>query len=90
MYVYIDDKNIFDARTVFVGMSLFNIMRLPTVLMPLAVAYVCQLWVGLQRISKYLNSDDLDPYVTHSPSESKILDFTRQTKMFLNLRILIV
>ncbi|XP_054723431.1 multidrug resistance-associated protein 1-like [Uloborus diversus] len=69
-YVLMDSNNVLDANKAFVSLSLFNILRIPTALLPMIVTYTAMFVVALKRINKYLQSDELDlDVVKHDPSE---------------------
>lgn len=73
-FVYADDNNKMTPNTLFVALSLFNILRMPMTLFPMMVTQVMQAWVGVTRINKYLNHEDLDPEsVSHSKNGELIL-----------------
>lgn len=66
-FIYADENNKMDPNTLFVALSLFNILRMPMTMFPMMVTQVMQAWVGVNRINKYLNNEDLDPEsVTHN------------------------
>ena len=61
-YVFIDPvNNILTADKVFVSMALLNLMRVPLVLFPWALAGAIKIYVSVQRINKFLRADELDP-----------------------------
>ncbi|KAL4228773.1 hypothetical protein ACF0H5_011815 [Mactra antiquata] len=60
-YILIDSTNYLDAQKAFVSLSLFNILRFPINLLPMIISYVVQCNVSLGRISRFLQSGDLDP-----------------------------
>lgn len=65
-FVLMDDNNIFDANKAFVSLTLFNILRVPLILVPMAVANATQCWVAVTRIDTFLNSEELDEnIITH-------------------------
>lgn len=59
-FIYSDSTNKMTPNTFFVALSLFNILRIPLTMFPLTVTQVMQAWVAVNRINKYLNTDDLD------------------------------
>lgn len=65
-YVLIDETNVINANTAFVSLTLFNIMRMPLIMFPMALSSAVQCWVAVNRIDKFLNSEDLvEGDVTH-------------------------
>ncbi|GIZ02574.1 multidrug resistance-associated protein 1, partial [Caerostris extrusa] len=69
-FVLIDSNNVLDANKAFVSLSLFNILRVPTALLPMIIAYTAMFVVSLNRINKYLQGDEIDPdIIKHDPSE---------------------
>ncbi|XP_068141679.1 multidrug resistance-associated protein 1 isoform X2 [Drosophila tropicalis] len=69
-YVLIDENNVLDATKTFVSLSLFNILRFPLTMLPMLITNLVQTQVSVNRINKFLNSEELDPNsVTHDPSK---------------------
>ncbi|XP_017473671.1 PREDICTED: multidrug resistance-associated protein 1 isoform X4 [Rhagoletis zephyria] len=69
-YVLIDENNILDATKIFVSLSLFNILRFPLIMLPMLISNMVQTQVSVQRINKFMNSEELDPNsVQHDPKE---------------------
>ncbi|XP_055920592.1 multidrug resistance-associated protein 1-like [Eupeodes corollae] len=69
-YVLIDEKNVLDASTAFVSLSLFNLLRFPLAMLPMLISNLVQTQVSITRINKFLNSEELDPKcVGHDKSE---------------------
>lgn len=63
-FVLIDpDKNKITSNTVFVSITLFNIMRVPLTLFPIMTQKVMQAWVSVIRINDFLNAANLDENV---------------------------
>lgn len=57
----------------FVALSLFNILRQPLTMFPMLISFVMQAKVSIDRINKFLNSEDLDPNsITREPDEDAI------------------
>ncbi|KAK9886064.1 hypothetical protein WA026_014848 [Henosepilachna vigintioctopunctata] len=73
-YVMVDEKNILDASTAFVSISLFNILKHPMTIFPTVISILMQGYVSIQRVNKFLNLDDLEPdSVTHDTNEGACL-----------------
>ncbi|KAG8191790.1 hypothetical protein JTE90_026825 [Oedothorax gibbosus] len=69
-FVLIDKDNVLDANKAFVSLSLFNILRIPTALLPMIITFTAMFVVSMTRINKYLQGDEIDPdVVQHDPSE---------------------
>ncbi|KRF85613.1 multidrug resistance-associated protein 1 isoform X1 [Drosophila virilis] len=69
-YVLIDENNVLDAKKTFVSLSLFNILRFPLTMLPMLITNLVQTQVSVQRINKFLNSEELDPNnVQHDASK---------------------
>ncbi|XP_045534710.1 multidrug resistance-associated protein 1 isoform X1 [Papilio machaon] len=70
-YVISDpEKNVLAPDKIFVSMSLFFIMHLPLGLLPLIVVSVIETSVGIKRLNKFMNCDELDVNsVEHDKSE---------------------
>lgn len=70
VYILMDPTNILDANKAFVSLSLFNILRVPMAFLPMLITFTAMFLVSLNRINKYLRSDELDPNaVEHSTKE---------------------
>uniref|UniRef100_A0A3Q4HJW0 ABC-type glutathione-S-conjugate transporter n=1 Tax=Neolamprologus brichardi TaxID=32507 RepID=A0A3Q4HJW0_NEOBR len=61
VYVTVDEKNILDAETAFVSISLFNILRFPLNMLPQVISSLVQASVSLKRVQNFLSHDELDP-----------------------------
>lgn len=67
-FVLSDDDNILTATKAFVALSLFNILRMPLMMLPMMITNMIQTQVSVNRINKFMNSDELDPNnVSHDP-----------------------
>uniref|UniRef100_A0AAG5CWY7 ABC-type glutathione-S-conjugate transporter n=1 Tax=Anopheles atroparvus TaxID=41427 RepID=A0AAG5CWY7_ANOAO len=70
-YVLVDEKNVLNASTAFVSLSLFNILRFPLSMLPMLISNMVQTSVSVKRINKFLNQEELDPdNVQHDEKES--------------------
>ncbi|XP_068632707.1 multidrug resistance-associated protein 1 isoform X1 [Battus philenor] len=71
-YVISDPENhILKPDTIFVSMSLFYVMHLPLGLLPLIVVSAIETSVGIKRLNKFMNCDELDENsVEHDINES--------------------
>uniref|UniRef100_A0A069DZT4 ABC-type glutathione-S-conjugate transporter n=1 Tax=Panstrongylus megistus TaxID=65343 RepID=A0A069DZT4_9HEMI len=74
VFVLSSEENILDAKTAFVSLSLFNLLRFPLSMLPMMITSVIQTSVSVKRINKFMNSDELDPHtVSHEESEADTL-----------------
>ncbi|XP_068236627.1 multidrug resistance-associated protein 1-like [Palaemon carinicauda] len=69
-YLLISDKNILDAQTVFVSISLFNIMQSPLQQLPSVLAQCIQAKVSLERMDKFFHASEIDRF-TVQQNDSK-------------------
>ncbi|XP_037050766.1 multidrug resistance-associated protein 1-like isoform X2 [Bradysia coprophila] len=60
VFVLIDEKNVLTPQIAFVALNLFNIIRFPLVMLPDLVSNFVEAKVSVQRINKFLNSEELD------------------------------
>ena len=61
VYIFSDpENNILTAEKVFSCIAIFNILRIPLFLFPMFSMKVVKLFVSLRRISRFLNSTDVD------------------------------
>jgi ATP-binding cassette, subfamily C (CFTR/MRP), member 1 len=56
----------------FVSMALFNIIRLPMTVFPVALNFVMIAFVSVQRISKFLSSQEIVNYVTNESNVNTV------------------
>ncbi|XP_063535449.1 multidrug resistance-associated protein 1 [Cydia strobilella] len=69
-YVISDPTHNLTAEKIFVSMSLFFMIHLPLGLLPLIVVSVIETSVGIKRLNKFMNCDELDMNsVEHDPKE---------------------
>ncbi|CAH0714292.1 unnamed protein product, partial [Brenthis ino] len=70
-YVISDpDNHILKPDTIFVSMSLFYIMHLPLGLLPLIIVSVIETSVGIKRLNKFMNAEELnESSIEHDPKE---------------------
>ncbi|CAG2053139.1 unnamed protein product [Timema podura] len=69
-FVLSDTNNVLDAKTAFVSLSLFNILRFPLSMLPMLISNMVQASVSIKRMNNFMNTEELDPNsVTHEPSE---------------------
>ena len=59
-YVLVDSRNVLDAQTAFVSMTIFNLLRLPVNFLPLLISFLVQCSVSYYRIEKFLNAEEKD------------------------------
>ncbi|XP_022835136.1 multidrug resistance-associated protein 1 isoform X1 [Spodoptera litura] len=64
------ENNVLTAENIFVSMSLFYTMHLPLGLLPLIVVSAIETSVGIKRLNKFMNCDELDiTSVEHDPKD---------------------
>jgi len=61
-YVYSSSDNLLTADVIFVSLSLFNLIRTPLTLFPLALMDTIKLFVSVRRMNEFLNAEELDEY----------------------------
>lgn len=71
-YVLLKDDHYIDAETAFVSLSLFNILKLPINMLPMAIPFIIQAHVAVTRLTKYLSEDELTNYVNTNFSSDTI------------------
>ncbi|GAB1607734.1 resistance-associated 1-like [Argonauta hians] len=64
-YVLLKDDHYIDAQTAFVSLSLFNILKLPINMLPMAIPFLVQAHVAVMRLTKYLTADELNSENVH-------------------------
>uniref|UniRef100_A0A8C6MW78 ABC-type glutathione-S-conjugate transporter n=1 Tax=Mus spicilegus TaxID=10103 RepID=A0A8C6MW78_MUSSI len=60
VYVLVDSQNVLNAEKAFTSITLFNILRFPLSMLPMVISSVIQASVSVDRLERYLGSDDLD------------------------------
>ncbi|XP_055308510.1 multidrug resistance-associated protein 1-like, partial [Sitodiplosis mosellana] len=79
-YVYSGDDHILTAERAFVCLTLFDIIRMPLAMLPLLIVYMIETSVSVNRINKFMNSEELDPQnVSHDPSDAAPLSIENGT-----------
>ncbi|XP_021344132.1 multidrug resistance-associated protein 1-like, partial [Mizuhopecten yessoensis] len=69
-FIFASDNHFLDPQTAFVAISLFNILRFAVNIAPAVITEVVTANVSMKRLSKFLNSEDLDAKcVSHSSLE---------------------
>ncbi|KAG8323926.1 Canalicular multispecific organic anion transporter 1 [Homalodisca vitripennis] len=72
MFVLIDERHVLTTEIAFVSMALFNVMRVPIIVIPILVQLTLQFVVSLRRINKFMNAEEIDMQsVSHDKSRSK-------------------
>ncbi|KAG6453082.1 hypothetical protein O3G_MSEX007962 [Manduca sexta] len=59
-FVLVNDTEVLDSKRAFVALSLFNILRFPLSMLPNVISNVVQTSVGIKRLNKFMNCDELD------------------------------
>jgi len=68
-FVYSDPNNKLTADIIFVSLSLFNLIRTPLTLFPLALMDTIKLFVSVKRINDFLNAEELEEFVAERKSD---------------------
>nr|AGI21024.1 ATP binding cassette family C protein [Azumapecten farreri] len=69
-FIFASDSHFLDPQTAFVAISLFNILRFAVNIAPAVITEVVTAKVSMKRLSRFLNSEDLDEKcVSHSSLE---------------------
>ncbi|XP_044572443.1 multidrug resistance-associated protein 1 isoform X22 [Drosophila ananassae] len=69
-YVLTSEANQLSVEKVFVSLALFDIMKIPLTVLPMLSVDIAETQVSVNRINKFLNSEELDPNsVLHDPSK---------------------
>ncbi|KAF5296657.1 hypothetical protein FQR65_LT10197 [Abscondita terminalis] len=69
-YVLVDETHVLDAKTAFVSLSLFNVLRFPLSMLPMMISNMVQTYVSVKRLNKFMNCEELDSNnVTHDSSK---------------------
>lgn len=66
IYVLSDESHILDAQKAFVSLALFNLLRFPLTMLPNMITSLIMTAVSVKRLNKYLNSPELEKYVTYN------------------------
>ncbi|XP_031616914.1 multidrug resistance-associated protein 1 isoform X6 [Contarinia nasturtii] len=79
-YTISGDDHILSAEKAFVCLALFDIIRMPLAMLPLLIVYMIETSVSVNRINKFMNSEELDPQnVIHDPSNEAPLSIENGT-----------
>ena len=74
LYVMVSDQNVLDAKKAFVSLSLFNLLRFPLTMLPQMITSVVMASVSVTRLNKFLNSSQLDTYITRNESDTDAIN----------------
>ncbi|XP_018335871.1 multidrug resistance-associated protein 1-like isoform X2 [Agrilus planipennis] len=70
-FVLLDKKNVLDVETVFVSLSLFNVLHYPLNMFPTLITQMTQTVVSIKRINKFMNTPELcQKDIKHGLSDS--------------------
>uniref|UniRef100_UPI00358F56A6 multidrug resistance-associated protein 1-like isoform X1 n=1 Tax=Myxine glutinosa TaxID=7769 RepID=UPI00358F56A6 len=61
VFVLVDKNNVMDAKTAFVSLTLFNLLRFPLNMLPQVISSLVQANVSLKRLQRFLANEELDP-----------------------------
>uniref|UniRef100_A0A8D2Q509 Uncharacterized protein n=1 Tax=Varanus komodoensis TaxID=61221 RepID=A0A8D2Q509_VARKO len=65
VYIMVDENNVLDAQKAFTSISFFNILRFPLSVLPMVLSSLVQVSVSVQRLERYLGSEDLNTAAIH-------------------------
>lgn len=75
-FVLVDpENNKITANTVFVSVSLFNLLRIPMTVFPIMIQMMMQAWVSVVRINNFLNAENLDENLVTREKDAGIDDW---------------
>ncbi|XP_047481887.1 multidrug resistance-associated protein 1-like isoform X2 [Penaeus chinensis] len=60
-YLLASPDNVLDAKKAFVSISLFDIMRLPIVMLPTSISQLIQAMVALKRVQNFISAEEVEP-----------------------------
>ncbi|XP_063864017.1 ATP-binding cassette sub-family C member 3-like isoform X2 [Scylla paramamosain] len=60
-YLLVSEENQLDAKKAFVCITLFDIFRMPIIVLPELISKCVHCAVSMRRMERYLNADELDP-----------------------------
>ena len=69
-FVLIDKNNKLDANITFVSLALLDIMRIPVIVLPMAISSLVKANVSLKRIKDFLLKEEIDPDFYESTEKS--------------------
>ena len=72
-YILSDPNNILDAKKAFVSLALFDLLRVPLTNLPDVINTVINAQVSITRLNRFLNSEQLQPYVTRKMESDRSL-----------------
>lgn len=72
LYVVIDSSHVLDPKTVFVCLSLFNLLKWPFSALPDTLIRFAKAYTASNRISEFLNAEELPPRVISKSDDSSI------------------
>ncbi|KAG1678222.1 Multidrug resistance-associated protein 1 [Nymphon striatum] len=82
-YVLVDKNNILDAKTAFVSLALFNLLRFPLNMLPNLISMLIQISVSLKRLNKFMSGEELDTKaVSHNHNEGKSIQLSLRVVQF--------
>ncbi|CAK1540432.1 unnamed protein product [Leptosia nina] len=69
-FVLVNETEVLDSKRAFVALALFNILRFPLSMLPNVISNVVQTAVGIKRLNKFMNAEELDQEsVEHDPKD---------------------
>lgn len=84
-FVFVDpENNRITPNTVFVSLSLFNLLRMPMTMFPIMIQMVMQAWVSVVRINNFLNAEKLDEEVVTQHKDKGMSHFGISLDLIFN------
>ena len=72
VYSVASDENVLDPAKLFFSLSIFNILRMPLMNVPMLLVSYINSAVSLKRLNAFFSSPDLSDYVTRDESEHAV------------------
>lgn len=70
-FIFLDENNVLDAQKAFVTMTYINLIKLPMMFIPFLLIGAIQVSVAIQRLNRYMNSEELDDAAVNRDTDSK-------------------
>ena len=70
-YIVMDPNNELTATKAFVSLTYINLMKLPMMFIPFLIVGAIQVWVAIQRLNRYLNSEELDDAAVNRDADNR-------------------
>ena len=70
-FIFLDPNKELDAQKAFVTMTYINLIKLPMMFIPFLLIGAIQVSVAIQRLNRYMNSEELDDAAVNRDSVNK-------------------